>query len=150
LSPYYRYADGDWGWDHNAIAGLNITSATLTLDNWDVDSADGEVDNVYVWHNGAWDLLGALTGNDGDFIYANGFGSTTFVLGSQYFGDISAGLQLWLDIDATRPQGQTFWAMSLTNSKLSVEGVRGVPDAGSSLLLAGVGLAGLLAFARRR
>ncbi|NIR28768.1 MAG: hypothetical protein GWN21_19985, partial [Gammaproteobacteria bacterium] len=53
-SPYYRWWDEDWGWQHGAVAGL-ISSATLNISAWDVDAdyaADPEVDNIYVMDSG--------------------------------------------------------------------------------------------------
>jgi hypothetical protein len=144
-SPYYRWYDEDWGWTHNALSGVvtSITTATLNISSFDVDSPYGEVDKIYVYNNdtSGWDYLGTLAGQTDQWSY------DTFVLGSQYFDEILAGLQVWVDIDSTNTTD--YWALTLAKSVISIDGSPipnpepgTVPIPGAFLLLA-PGLAGL-------
>ena len=144
-SPYYRYGNADWGWTHNAIAGtinsatLNISAYDVDYESWDPTRWSGERDAVYAYDNGVKTFIGYLAGAGDQWSY------TTFTLGSNFFDDINAGLQVWLDIDSTN-QG---WAVALSKSALSIDGgqIPGpgpgqVPIPGAVLLFA-PGLAGL-------
>ena len=51
-SPYYRYVSEDWGWVHNAIAGV-ITSAELLIAAFDVDYSLGELDEIFAMDDGS-------------------------------------------------------------------------------------------------
>jgi hypothetical protein len=144
-APYYRGANSDWGWTHGAIAS-GFTSATLNVSAFDVDFVSGETDNIYAYDDGVRTLLGTLTGSDGQWEFGN-----EFVLGANFFNDISAGLQVEIDIDATRAG----WFVTLGKSVISTDGAvlppptPGVPEPSSwMMLIAGFGLVG--AAARRR
>ena len=144
-APYYRNGSQDWAWQHNAIGGT-FTSALLTISAFDVDSGSGEVDNIYAEDNGVWTLLGALTGTNNNWEYAN-----SFVLGSNFFDDIAAGLNVRIDIDATN----SGWVVTLGKSVLTTDGsdlpppLPGVPEPSTwAMLITGFGLVG--AMARRR
>ncbi|MEN6351139.1 MAG: hypothetical protein ABFD08_17310 [Syntrophomonas sp.] len=143
-SPYYRWNGQDWGWTHGAIAG-SINSATLNISAFDVDYESwssyysGERDAVYAYDNGVKTFLGYLAGGNDIWSY------TTFTLGSNFYDDINAGLQVWFEIDTT-DEG---WAVTLTKSALSIDGGElpgpqpgAVPIPGAVLLFA-PGLAGL-------
>ena len=100
-STYLRGSNQDWEWKHNAISGA-YTTAELFISAYDVDQAQGEVDNIYAWDlqgnagAGAWSLLGALNGLDNDYGY------TTFNLSSPtWLDEINVGIMLKIDIDAT-------------------------------------------------
>jgi hypothetical protein len=144
-SPYYRWYNEDWGWTHNALSGVvtSITTATLNISSFDVDSPYGEVDKIYVYNNdtSSWDYLGSLVGESDEWSY------DSFVLGSQYFDEILAGLKVWVDIDSTNTYD--YWALTLAKSVISIDGSPipnpepgTVPIPGAFLLLA-PGLAGL-------
>ena len=97
--PYYRNELQCWGWTHDITAripadAIGIQSATLTIDNWDVNaSADPpEIDRIYA--NNV--LLGALNGTP---IYD--WGQTTFSLPATVINDlwIDGTLYIYMDID---------------------------------------------------
>jgi hypothetical protein len=154
-SPWYRYNDtggsGDWGWTHTWTApedNLGILSATLVIEDYDIDDdpdiAFPEVDLIY----GDGILLGTLTGVNSDWDV------TTFNLTGSALAALADGeLDVWMDIDSTNP-GERVWAVTLRTSTLSVkyqmpdEPVPGVPVPGAVLLGSlGVGMVGWL---RRR
>jgi hypothetical protein len=137
-SPYYRYANSDWGWTHGAIAGT-ITSATLSVSAYDVD-APGEVDNIYGYNAALnnWILLGSLAGAN------NVFSFTSFAVHSDLLDDINTGLQVKIEIDS----GNAGWAVTLSKSVLTTENENPgnpnptVPDSSSTMVLMGmVGMA---------
>ncbi|MCA8869049.1 MAG: VPLPA-CTERM sorting domain-containing protein [Rhodobacteraceae bacterium] len=146
-SPYYRWHDEDWGWTHNAIAA-GFTTAKLLISAFDVDLGSGEVDNIYAFDNGVKTLLGSLDGNN------NVWAFTEFNLGANFFDDIQAGLQVFIDIDSTH--SSRTWAVTLAKSVITTDG--GTPPnpdpdpvplpAAGWLMLAGLG--GIAGLRRRR
>jgi len=145
-APYYRGINEDWGWSHNAI-GTPFTTATLNISAWDVDKASGEIDNIYAWDDGVKTLLGSLDGND------NAWAFTEFTLGNNFFNDIAAGLQVYMEISVGA--GEAGWLVTLAKSTLCLDQCDkpnpnpGVVPEPSTYLLLGSGIAGL-AFWRRR
>lgn len=153
--PYgnYRWWDEDWGWTHNAI-GVSVTSATLNIAAYDVDycateTSGCEWDMISAYDSGTWVDLGLLEGSN------NTWDFTTFTLGSNFFDDIAAGLQVRIDIDQNNTEDN--WAVALSKSALSINGgVIPDPDPGTTpvpapagLALLGLGLVGL-GFSQRR
>lgn len=144
-SPYYRDQTQDWGWTHNAIAGP-ITSATLNIGAYDVDSGSGsfsdehDVIEAYDAASSSWLTVGELSGIDSSYTYS------TFTLSSTLFDDLLAGLQVRVNIDANN----TGWLLTLTKSVIitnddgTLPPVNGaVPEPASwAMMLAGFGLAG--------
>jgi hypothetical protein len=144
-APYYRGNGQDWGWTHNAIAGV-ITSAELNISAFDVDAASGEVDNIYAYDNGVATLLGSLQGGDKVWAFSN------FVLGSNFYDDINAGLKVFMTID----NNNAGWFVTLGKSSLSIDGgalpppTPGVPEPASwALMLLGFGAIGATLRSRR-
>ena len=146
-SPYYRTASQDWGWTHGAIAA-GFTSASLNISAYDVDT-DGkggasppEVDNIYAFNGTSWELLGSLQG------FGDVWEFTTFNLGSQFFDEITNGLQVRIDIDANNDG----WQVTLAKSTLTTDGSNpGNPNPGGAvpepatwaMMIGGLGLVGL-------
>lgn len=68
-SPYFRHAWEDWGWTHDVTSRIpadvnGILSATLTIEAWDVDTLDGEVDRITANNSVLGDLVGMPLGED--------------------------------------------------------------------------------------
>lgn len=147
-SPYYRWWDGDWGWQHGAVGG-SFTSATLNLAAFDIDSNSGEVDKVYAYDGLNLVYLGNLTGVNDQWAFGN-----TFVLDLNLFADdITTGLKVWIDIDATH--NYDTWAVTLSKSVLSIDGGQ-LPDPEpnptpepATMLLLGLGLVGVAGLRKR-
>jgi hypothetical protein len=85
----YRGWDQDFGWTHTFNStGKIIYDAQLTIQAWDVDSADGEQDHVYVDSI----LVGELTGENETWM------ESVFPIDpSQIYDD--GTLNVWFDID---------------------------------------------------
>jgi hypothetical protein len=145
-SPYYRGADADWGWQHNAIT-TPFSSATLNISAFDVDSPF-EIDTIYAYDNGVRTLIGNLTGQDSTYSFA------TFTLGATFFDDIASGLRVEVDIDAE----DNGWILTLVKSAVSVDGgalppptPSAVPEPGTwAMFLGGFGLMGAAIRRRKR
>lgn len=141
-SPYYRWHDEDWSWMHSGISETVTSGATLHVSAWDID-APYEVDNIYAYDDaaGTWLLLGSLAGKN------DGWGYTTFDLGSALYDDIASGLKVYIDIDSTH--NYDYWAVTLAKSVLTVNGgTVPEPEPGtvpepSTMFLLGCGLLGL-------
>jgi len=94
--PWHRGSNQDWGWVHDVssrvpLDATGIASATLTIRAWDVDSAEGEDDAIFV--NSRY--LGSLVGVDRDWQ------AVTFNLPAPVLNDLwnNAQLYVYMDID---------------------------------------------------
>lgn len=138
-SPYYRgsWEDAEWTHDMTSLVpadAVGIQSATLSIDAWDVDGVEGEVDIVSA--NGV--DLGALSDTGGRF-----WGSSQFSLPSTLLNELwlDGQLDVFVDIDAEN----TGQRVTLGSSTLSVTYI--IPEPATVGLL---GLGGLLLLKRRR
>jgi len=149
-APYYRWFDEDWGWQHNPIALDPVTSAELYISAYDIDSAYGQVDDVYVKDEGVWVNLGSMTGVNNQWSYR------TYSLGSQFFNEVQSGLEVWFDIDVEN--NRDTWAVTLAKSVLTVNGGTppdprplGIPEPATLLVWSGLGgLGAVMAWRRKR
>lgn len=139
--PYYRWYDQDWGWTHlinYTQTPLQVVSATLEILAYDVDSDDGEVDEIY----GDGIYLGVLLGKTGQW------STTVLNLGPTALAELMDGtMDINMDIDSANPGPEIHWAVTLGSSTLSVEYV--IIPAPGAVLLAGIGV-GLVSWLRRR
>ncbi|MCC6123772.1 MAG: hypothetical protein IT426_02320 [Pirellulales bacterium] len=147
-SPYYRDMNQDWGWTHGAIAGT-ITSAKLQISAFDVDNAgpanQWEHDLIFGWDTdtAAWISIppGVLAGADDTWSY------TDFTVPASLFNEVSAGLQVWMDIDTTSGGS---WLVTLAKSVLTTEGEEppppqpGVPEPMTMVIWSLLGALGLV------
>lgn len=136
MTDYYRWWDQDWGWQHAAMDTTGLTSATLDISAWDVDSL--EIDVIKLWDNqsNAWVGIGNLVGSH------LGWHDTSFILDASWYDEIATGLKVRIDIDSTN--SADVYAVTLSKSVLSLTQV---PLPASAWLFAS-GLLGLMAFSR--
>lgn len=111
-SPYYRGANADWGWVHEAIAGT-FTSIELDISAFDVDTPN-ELDAIFVFDGASWLNLGNLTGLNNTWAF------TSFDLSGFSWANaqVNAGLQVKMDIDT----GNNGWVVTLGKSSLITDG----------------------------
>jgi hypothetical protein len=135
VSPYLRGANEDWSWQQNPIVG-SFANATLNISAYDVDASSGEVDQIWAKDNGTWKLLGNLSGQNNQWSFS------TFTLGSEFYNDINAGLEVKIDIS----HGATKWVVALAKSTIATDGaalpspIPAVPEPETYVMLS-VGLA---------
>ncbi|MEQ8235498.1 MAG: InlB B-repeat-containing protein [Syntrophomonadaceae bacterium] len=114
----YSYFSEDYGWMHDFdqwnATGLSITSATMKIVAWDIDSEtyhglNGEYDSVNV--DGAMLSPGYLQGNDATW------SNTTFDIPLGAITD-DGDINVWLDIDMNHTYN--YWATTLDYSELRI------------------------------
>lgn len=153
-TPYYRFYGEDWSWQHGAVAA-GFTTASLNISAYDVDNnvdpfdpnRPPEWDLISAKDDGVWVPLGYLAEG------SNAWSFTNFVLTSNFFNDIEAGLEVRIQIDVNNAA----YAVTLGKSVITTDGagagnpIPGVPDQGSTMLMLGsvvVGFASLRRFLR--
>ncbi|MHC4170921.1 MAG: hypothetical protein ACYSWQ_28625, partial [Planctomycetota bacterium] len=113
-NDYYRNYAKDWGWTHTYANPADllpatidvVTSATLEVYAWDVDSA--EIDVI----SGDGTVLGQLVGRDCAWT------TTVFNL-DPVLDELKDGtLDVWMDIDSANDH--LVWKVALGSSKLTV------------------------------
>lgn len=135
ISPYYRGAGQDWGWQHNPVNLLNVSSVELSIGAYDVDSngSPGFLPEVDIITAGGF-TLGSLVGVD------NAFAFTTFNLdvnNAALMAEVASGLNVFMRID----ENNEGWFVTLSKSVLTTNGADPgdpnptVPDGGSTLLM---------------
>ena len=136
----WRGATEDWSWQHSAIAGSAFSSVSLSIYAFDVDSAIGELDQIFVFTGANWLSLGFLAGLD------EAWSTSVFnITGDWVAAQVNAGMQFKIDIDVNNDD----FYVALGRSTLSVEPVVEVPvPVPATALLLGMGL--LLMGASRR
>jgi hypothetical protein len=129
-SPYYRGMLEDWGWTHDLThlvpaEAIGIQSATLTINAWDVDVSEDELDVIYA--NGV--ELGALE-DTGERLWK----TTSFDLPASVLDDIWADGELYVFIDIDTIEDFVGHRVTLMYSTLMVDYI--MPESVPGLALA--------------
>ena len=126
FSPYFRKNNQDWGWTHKITfqePSVNIISATLEINAWDVDVLAQEVHDIY-----ADDIyIGHLIPNH-DESNADGYKADWCVTTLTFSSDAMLSLidgeaNMWIDIDAGRyveNNESSAWGVTLGYSTLTI------------------------------
>jgi hypothetical protein len=126
FSPYFRKNNQDWGWTHTITfkeTPVNIISATLEINAWDVDVLSQEVHNIYVDNICIGHLVPNHNESNADGYKAD-WNVTTLTLSSDALPALIDGeANMWIDIDAGRiveGDESSAWGVTLGYSTLTI------------------------------